>query len=119
MDAVIGGQLGMQRNAASCQFGNFLKCGTEIAVDVFAKAGGLLNGGIFWKHEQLRAGLGGRFNPVADLVFPLLQRGRLADGVLGGSNADRAALAHVKAPSSRTAYHGLFRQLDRYLAICR
>ncbi len=95
--AMLCRELRMERDALLGDVRNALERRREVVVDFRAEAGGLLDRRVFRKNEQLRAGRRACGHPRRDLVFPLRERARLADRILGRRDLEDLRRGHQSA----------------------
>ena len=86
---MLGGELGVEGDALALQVRHGFERRLEVAGDLRAEGGGLLDRGVLGEDEELGARCRAVGHPACDLVPPRLLRGRLVDRVLRGGNRER------------------------------
>ena len=91
---MLFGEVAMKLHAAGRQLRDLGKRAREVAVNLRAEASRLFDRGVFGKDQKFGARRGALPDPKRDLLFPLGERFRLPDRILGARNFEGRRLAH-------------------------
>ena len=98
---MAGGELAVEVDALALEVGNGFERRLEVAGDLRAEGGRLLDRRVLGEDEQRRAGRRAVRDPACDLVPPRVERGRLVDRVLRGGNLEVSRAGQWDPPGGR------------------